>query len=915
MEKIMGYVDYQIGNVTILRVYYVEGLGHNLFSIGKFCDSNLEVAFRQHTCFIYNLEGVDLFTGSRGKNLYTSSHEDMMATSPICILSKASKTKSWLWHRRQSHLNFDNETKFVNQTLREYYEKVGFSHETSIARSPQQNGVVERCNRTLIEATRTSLELTLHEMTPATISLGLIPNPPLSTPYVPPSRTEWNILFEQLFDELLNPPPSVDLPAFEVIAPIAKVVAPEPVVSTGSPSSTTVDQDAPSPIEPKTYKDALTQSCWIEAMQEELNEFERLEVWELIPHPDKMMVINLKWIYKVKLYELGGILKNKARLVARGYHQEKGIGFEESFALFLLRNSLKESWILHCSSKGKAKIFFWTTDFTKHQRHLLNQSKYALESLKKYGMESSDPVDTPTVEKSKLDEDPLRKAVDLTHYGGMVGTLMYLPASRPDLTFVVCMCARKNMNTTQAQQKAPDDALVALEDRLEFGKCNMRLKTDIKPKEATFQVVLDALAFTSFYQAFLITSEVPAIYMQEFWAKTTVHKSSIRFTINKKKFPIDVKVKNKEVKKTNKMSYPIFKKIIIDYFMSKDQSISRRNKMFWHTARDDTMFTTMRSYKTYYAYATGENALKEKYVRKKAESDISPKKKTTPASKGSRLKSSIKMAKTDKKKQPAKMPKTKGLDVLTEVAFTKAKQIKLATKRRKNDFHMSHASGSGNRVDTQSKIPDEQQQKTFSQDKDDADEETDVNDDSEETKSDNDGDDLTHPNLSTYKADVKEEEEEKADDEEGDDEDMEGEQEQDEEDDPYRDVNINLERSDAEMSNAQANQDTKDTHVTLTTVPLVVKQQSSFVSSDLVSKFIYPSLDTCIDSILNPIIQSKTLVNVPVFIAVKTPSFDTIIPQPPIFNIQPLQQTPGSTTTTTIPTMTFPDIPNFASLF
>ncbi|GJV66966.1 retrovirus-related pol polyprotein from transposon TNT 1-94, partial [Tanacetum coccineum] len=85
--------------------------------------------------------------------------------------------------------------------------------------------------------------------------------------------------------------------------------------------------------EPTTYKDALTRSCCIEAMQEELQEFERLEVWELVPCPDKVMVITLKWIYKVKLDELGGILKNKARLVAYGYRQEEGIDFEESFAL------------------------------------------------------------------------------------------------------------------------------------------------------------------------------------------------------------------------------------------------------------------------------------------------------------------------------------------------------------------------------------------------------------------------------------------------------------------------------------------------------------------------------------------------------------------------------------------------------
>ncbi|GJV19530.1 hypothetical protein Tco_1368550 [Tanacetum coccineum] len=98
------------------------------------------------------------------------------------------------------------------------------------------------------------------------------------------------------------------------------------------------------------------------------------------------------------------------------------------------------------------------------------------------------------------------------------------------------------MNTTQAQQKALDDALVALADHLEFEKGNMRLKTDIKPKEATFQVVLDALALTPFYRAFLITADVPSIYMQEFWAIVLVHRSSIRFTINKKKVSLDVDI-------------------------------------------------------------------------------------------------------------------------------------------------------------------------------------------------------------------------------------------------------------------------------------------------------------------------------------------------------------------------------------
>nr|GEW12558.1 copia protein [Tanacetum cinerariifolium] len=104
--KIMGYGDYQIRNVTISKVYYIEGLEHNLFFVRQFCDSNLEVAFCQHTYYIYKLEGVDLLNGSQGNNLYTLSLGDMMASSIICLLSKASQTKSWLWHRHLSHVNF-----------------------------------------------------------------------------------------------------------------------------------------------------------------------------------------------------------------------------------------------------------------------------------------------------------------------------------------------------------------------------------------------------------------------------------------------------------------------------------------------------------------------------------------------------------------------------------------------------------------------------------------------------------------------------------------------------------------------------------------------------------------------------------------------------------------------------------------
>nr|GFC74195.1 hypothetical protein [Tanacetum cinerariifolium] len=113
-------------------------------------------------------------------------------------------------------------------------------------------------------------------MTPRTISSGLVHTTSPSTSYVPPSRTDWDLLFQPMFDELLNPPPSGVNQAPEAIAPIVEVIPPVNTDLTGSPSSTMVEQDALS-TKPKTYKEALTQSYWIEAMQEELHEFERLE--------------------------------------------------------------------------------------------------------------------------------------------------------------------------------------------------------------------------------------------------------------------------------------------------------------------------------------------------------------------------------------------------------------------------------------------------------------------------------------------------------------------------------------------------------------------------------------------------------------------------------------------------------------
>nr|GEX11111.1 retrovirus-related Pol polyprotein from transposon TNT 1-94 [Tanacetum cinerariifolium] len=345
----------------------------------------------------------------------------------------------------------NNGTEFVNQTLRKYYEQVGISHETSVAHSPQQNGVVERRNRTLIQAAHTMLIYAQ--------ALLFLWAEAMATVVIPKTN------------------PSYDFGSYNQMLVLGSSLV--QAESTGLPSLTTVDQDAPSPIsirlqlheqalfyyydafltfvEPKTYKDALTQSCLIEAMQEELNKFERLELWELVPRPDKVMVITLKWIYKIKLDKMGGILKNKARLVTRGYRQEDGIDFEESFAsvarleaiqIFLAYAAHKNMAVYQMDVKTaflngnlREEVYvsqpngFVDQDNPNHVYKLkkalyrlkqapracprgifINQSKYALESLKKYGLESCDLVDTPMVEKSKLDKDKEGKAVDPSHY-------------------------------------------------------------------------------------------------------------------------------------------------------------------------------------------------------------------------------------------------------------------------------------------------------------------------------------------------------------------------------------------------------------------------------------------------------------------------------------------------------------------
>ncbi|GJZ45195.1 retrovirus-related pol polyprotein from transposon TNT 1-94 [Tanacetum coccineum] len=255
----------------------------------------------------------------------------------------------------------DNGTEFVNQTLREYYEKISISHETFVALSLQQNGVVERRNHTLIEAARTMLIyakalLFLWAEAVATALVALEPaastsspssttvdqdapspsnsqtTPKTQSPIIPNDVEEDN---HDLDVAHMNNDPFFGIPILENDSEASSSLDVIPtVVHTATPNSEHVTKwtkDHPldniigelkRPVSTRLQLHEQALFCYYDAFLSS----------ELVPRPDKVMVITLKWIYKVKLDEMGGILKNKARLVARGYRQEEGIDFEESFA-------------------------------------------------------------------------------------------------------------------------------------------------------------------------------------------------------------------------------------------------------------------------------------------------------------------------------------------------------------------------------------------------------------------------------------------------------------------------------------------------------------------------------------------------------------------------------------------------------
>ncbi|GJW98092.1 retrovirus-related pol polyprotein from transposon TNT 1-94 [Tanacetum coccineum] len=548
---ILGYGDLVQGNITINRVYYVEGLNHNLFSVGQFCDADLEVAFRKSTCFVRDLQGNDLLTGNRGSDLYTISLQETTSSTPICLMAKASPTQAWLWHRRLSHLNFDyinllskkdvviglpklkyvkdqlcsscevskakrslfktkvvlslkgrlnllhmdlcgpirdetpevlkdflimiqrnlqalvisvrtdRGTAFLNKTLHAFFKEEGIEHQTSTPRTPEQNGIKEMTKTSVANDTSglvpqrqkvsdydnsdpvpqlknvspsadttenndNQAEDTQHEFTNpfctsvqefAESSSHNIGNSNLHTFNQPQDFEYWWTKDHPLTQVQGNPSKPVQT---------RRQLATDPEMFMFALTVSTA--------EPKNIKEAMADSSWIEAMQEELHQFDRLRVWELVDKPfgkngidfeesfapvARLEAIQIFVAYAahksfpifqmdVKTAFLNGLLKEE-------FYVAQPDGFVDpdcSEKVYLLRKSLYglkqalRAWYDELSN------FLISKGFTKglqiHQSPsgiFINQAKYALEILKNYGMEKGQSIGTPMAMKPKLDAD------------------------------------------------------------------------------------------------------------------------------------------------------------------------------------------------------------------------------------------------------------------------------------------------------------------------------------------------------------------------------------------------------------------------------------------------------------------------------------------------------------------------------
>nr|GEV51757.1 hypothetical protein [Tanacetum cinerariifolium] len=492
--------------------------------------------------------GNDLLTCSRATYLYSITLQDIISPNLIYLMAKATSSQAWLWHRRLSHLNFDTINLLSKNVIVVVLAKIKFVKDhlcSSCGLRKAKRKLVQRGLQAQVRIVRTDkgmefLNQTLHTYFAAE---GILHQTKCTqADKTVTTSNELDLLFSLMFDELLNgsskvvskssavsiadalnqhqqqtltplntlstPDPTCQVPPHaptvasneninqaEMVEEYAQVENDEFINIFYHPLEQVIGNPSQS-VRTRRQLESDGEMCMF-VLTEELHQFDRLEVWELVDRPLCKNVINMKWLWKNKRDEENTIIRNKSRLVAKGYAQKEGVDFEESFApvarLEAVRNQpdgfvdpyhpdkvyrLKKALYglkqapkvckFEMSMMGELKFFLGIQINQSPHGIFINQTKYAQEILIKHSMTSCDSVGTPMAMKH-LDADLSGTLIDQTKYRSMVRALMYLTASRLDIMHATCYCARYQAKPTEKHLTAVKRIFRYLKDTIHMG--------------------------------------------------------------------------------------------------------------------------------------------------------------------------------------------------------------------------------------------------------------------------------------------------------------------------------------------------------------------------------------------------------------------------------------------------------------
>nr|GEV31702.1 hypothetical protein [Tanacetum cinerariifolium] len=512
---IAGYGDVFIGSMTIKKVYSVEGLGHNLFSVAQFYDKGLEVAFRKSTCFVRNEDGVDLLIDDCSSNLYTIALIEVALNSSTCLLAKASSSQSWLWHQCLSHLNFATINNLVKNNLVQGLPKMKFKKghlcsaceqgkihrkhhmsKTAFASSkplyllhmdlcgPMR---IERDIRVFVGYSKESASFRIYnkqtrkihesvnvnfdeilEMACKQFSLepGLFnfnetgkSSNPLVSQVSDTSKKDLEDLFQKFYDEYFDSSKIMKSSTMNVKTSNVKIPSNEEE-EVGVPSSNT--QLVSNNMVPNVDEASTSHNVFNEFLEDAYFDARTLfhdlsnvhTFYQPYPHEKK-------WTKEHPFHKIIGDPKSSVRtrgqlanscLLSSFKHANVAEALRDANWVSAMQDELDQ--FARLKYDGRNEIIYRASSKSISNGIFINQSKNILYILKRFGMENCDTVSTPMVEQAKIKLDLHGKPVDHTDYRSMIGPLMCVTSSIPDIMFATCLCARYQANPNEHQVSA-----------------------------------------------------------------------------------------------------------------------------------------------------------------------------------------------------------------------------------------------------------------------------------------------------------------------------------------------------------------------------------------------------------------------------------------------------------------------------